>query len=112
MPGRLVAQDGRRGELVKAVDEVQVAVTHAAGDDAHHDLVVDGFVDVDLLDRQRLMRAMENGGLHVWLPPAPSSRPAMVDQLAVDRAHHGSGDLNGLYSVLVRSPAWGGRIVA
>ena len=60
----LVAQDGRGGEGIVAIDEVQVAVADAAGDDAHEDLARDRLRDVDLLDRQRLMRPVEHGGFH------------------------------------------------
>ena len=65
--GRLVAEDGGRRERVEAVDEVQVAVADAAGDGAHEHLAPDGLVDVDVLDRERLVGAVEHGGFHVVL---------------------------------------------
>ena len=66
-PGRLVAEDGGRGERVEAVDEVEVAVADAGGDGAHQHLAPDGLVDVDVLDGERLMRPVEHGGLHAGL---------------------------------------------
>ena len=63
-PGGLVAQDGGGGEGIEAVDEVQVAVADAGGDGAHEHLATHGLVDVDFLDRQGLMRAMEHGSFH------------------------------------------------
>ena len=59
-----VAEDGGRWELVEAVDEVQVTMANAARSNAHDDFVIDGFVDIDLLGGQRLMRSMKKSGLH------------------------------------------------
>src|SRR6266542_418837 len=61
---RLVAEDGRRWDVVIAVDEVQVAVAHTTADDAHQNLVVDRLVDVHVFDGQQLFRPVKDGGLH------------------------------------------------
>ena len=66
-PRRLVAEDGGRGEGVEAVDEVQVAVADAGGDDAHEHLAARGLVDVDVLDRERLIGPVEHGSFHLVL---------------------------------------------
>ena len=50
-PGRLVAHHRRHRPGDRALQEVQVAVTHAAGGRAHEHLVVGRVVDFDLLDR-------------------------------------------------------------
>ena len=63
-PRGLVPEDGGRGKLIETVDMVQIAVAHPTGDDAYDDFVIDGRVDVDLLNGERLMRAMKNGRLH------------------------------------------------
>ncbi len=63
-PGGLVAEDRGRGERIVAVDEVQVAVAHAARDRAHEHFAPDGLRDVDVLDGERLLGAMEHGGFH------------------------------------------------
>jgi hypothetical protein len=47
---------------------VQVTVTHTAGHHSHNYLVLGRFVDLDVLDGQRLMGSMEDGGLHVFSP--------------------------------------------
>src|SRR5205085_4318762 len=46
-----VAQNRRRWELVKAIDEMQIAVADTTGDHPNNDLMVERLVDVDLLDR-------------------------------------------------------------
>jgi hypothetical protein len=66
-PGRLVAEDGGRRKRVVPVDEVQIAVTHAGGDRAHEHLAPEGLVDVDILDGQQLVGAVEDGSFHVTL---------------------------------------------
>jgi hypothetical protein len=43
---------------------MQIAMAHAGRDGAHEDLMILRIVDVDLLDGERLMGTMENGGLH------------------------------------------------
>ena len=60
----LVAEDRGRGELIVAVDEVQVAVAHAARDRAHEHFAPDGLRDVDVLDGEGLLRSVEHGGFH------------------------------------------------
>jgi hypothetical protein len=65
--GGLVAQDRGGRELIVAVDEVQVAVAHAAGDRAHEHLAADGLRDLDVLDRQGLVGTVENCGFHAGL---------------------------------------------
>src|SRR5262249_30662628 len=62
--GGLVAEDRWGRELVVAVDEVQVAVTHTAGRRAHEYLALDGLRDLDVLDREGFLGTVEHGGFH------------------------------------------------
>src|SRR6266568_4925153 len=62
-----MAEDGRRGERIVAIDEVQVAVADPRSDDTHEHFAADGLVDVDLFDGERLVRTMEHGGFHTGL---------------------------------------------
>jgi hypothetical protein len=62
--GRLVPEDGRRRKRIVAVDEVKIAVTDTRGDRAHQDLAPQRPVDVDVLDRERLLRTVEHGSFH------------------------------------------------
>src|SRR5207247_8128283 len=62
--GGLVAEDRGGRELIVAVDEVKVAVAHAAGDRADEHLAADGLRDVDVLDGERLLGTVEHGGFH------------------------------------------------
>jgi hypothetical protein len=62
--GGLVAEDGGGGERVEAVHEVQIAVADAGGHRAHQHLAADGLVDVDVLDRERLVWPVEHGCFH------------------------------------------------
>src|SRR5262245_31199718 len=64
----LVAEDRRGGEGIVPVDEVQIAVADAAADDADEHLVRHRLVDLDVLDRERLMRPVKDGSLHE-IPP-------------------------------------------
>jgi len=59
-----VAEDRRGRERIVAVDEVQVTVADAAGDDADEYLVRHGLVDLDVLDGQGLVRPVKYGSLH------------------------------------------------
>ena len=56
------------------VDDMQIAVADAGGRGAHQHLAAPRLVDLDRLDRQRLMHLAENRGLdlHVVLPLTPS----------------------------------------
>src|SRR5206468_11230490 len=60
--GGLVAEDRGRRKRVVPVDEVQVAVAHTARDRAHEYLTSDWLGDLDVLDRERLVGTVEDGG--------------------------------------------------
>jgi hypothetical protein len=62
--GGLVAEDGGGGMRVGALYEVEVAVADAAGGGADDDLVGDRLVELDVLDREGLLGAVEEGGFH------------------------------------------------
>ena len=49
---------------VQPLDEMQIAVAHAGRGGAHEDLMILRIINIDLLDGERLMGTMENGGLH------------------------------------------------
>src|SRR5262249_58308591 len=66
--GRLVAQNRRRRKRIEPVDEVQIAVAHARRHGAHEHLATERRVDLDVFDRQRLVRAMEYGRFY-WRAP-------------------------------------------
>ena len=51
-------------EASVAVDHVQIAVADAGGDGADQHFAAPGLVDVDLLNRQRLVHLAEDGGCH------------------------------------------------
>src|SRR5208282_3441105 len=63
--GGLVAEDRGRLPEVQPVHEMKIAMAYAAGDRAHDDFARFGFVDIDLLDREWLLGAMEDGGFHL-----------------------------------------------
>ena len=65
--GALVAQhEGPiEREAAVAVDDVQIAVADAGGNGADQHLAAPRLVDVDLLDRQRLVHLAEDGGCHL-----------------------------------------------
>ena len=65
--GALVAQHDRTVEREAAlpIDDVQVAVAHARGRGADQHLTAPRLVDLDGLDRERLVHLAENGGLGV-----------------------------------------------
>ena len=67
--GGFMAQHGRSGKRVVAVDEVQVAMANAARDGAHQDFAIQRLVDLDVFDNQRLLGTIEYGGLHRRSPP-------------------------------------------
>ena len=62
--GGLVAEHGGRRPHVEAVDEMEIAVAHAAGDGAHDDFALFGFVDFDLLDGEWLTGTVEDSSFH------------------------------------------------
>ena len=63
-----MAEDGRRRHFIEPVDEVQVTVADTTGHHVHENFMLEGRVDFDLFDGQRLMGSMEDGGLHVRFP--------------------------------------------
>jgi hypothetical protein len=62
--GCFVAEDRWRTVRIETLDEMQIAVADAGRDRAHQDLVILRIIDIDLLDRQRLIGTMKYGGLH------------------------------------------------
>ena len=62
--GGLVAEHGGRGIRIEAVDEMEIAVAYAAGDGFDQDFAVLGFVEFDVLDTERQLGPVENGGFH------------------------------------------------
>jgi len=62
--GRLMAQDCGRWMRIQSFDEMQIAMAYAAGRGAHEHLAVLRIINVDLLDRQRLMGAMKHSSFH------------------------------------------------
>src|SRR5271163_983019 len=62
--GRLVPEDRGCGIGIKPVDEMQVAVAHAAMRRLDENFAVLRLVDLDVLDGERLIGAMEDGGFH------------------------------------------------
>src|SRR3990172_5746970 len=77
---RLVAEDGRRRELVVAVDEVEVAVTDAARRHADEHLPADGLVDLDVLDGEWLLGAVEHRRLQGDLLSLRSIRHTLLGE--------------------------------
>ena len=62
--GGLVSEDRGRGVGIKSVDKMQVAVAHAAMRRLDENFAVLRLVDLDVLDGERLIGAMEDGGFH------------------------------------------------
>jgi hypothetical protein len=58
---RLV-RDAEGGGCEMAIEEVEVAVTDAGGDDPNQHLSAQRLIQVELLDRERRMRPSEEGG--------------------------------------------------
>ena len=71
--GSLVPKDGGCGHGVEPIDEVEVAVADAAGDGAHEDLARHRLIDLHFLDRERLVRRVEDCGFHDVAPAAAVS---------------------------------------
>src|SRR5207247_8283890 len=61
---RFVTEDGRSGEGVEAVHEMEIAVADYGGHGAHEHLAAHGLVDVDFLDGQSLMRTVKYRSFH------------------------------------------------
>ena len=62
--GRLVAQHAWRGERIQALDEMQVGVTQAGVGGAHQHLAALQRRVLHVLDGERLVRLVEDSGLH------------------------------------------------
>jgi len=73
--GRLVPQHHRHRRRVGALDEVQVAVAEARGGGPDQDLAPLRLGDRDVLDRHRLARSVQDGGLHRISPRAIAPTP-------------------------------------
>src|SRR5580704_2488396 len=63
--GSLVAEDRGRRPHVESVHEMEIAVADAAGDGAHNDFALFGFVDIYLLDREWLAGTVEDSSFHL-----------------------------------------------
>src|SRR5208283_3177248 len=62
--GPLVPEDRGRRMGIEALDKVQIAMANTAGGGLDQDLVVLGFIDIDLFDRKWLMGSVKNRGFH------------------------------------------------
>ena len=71
--GGLVAEDAGRVEGVEAFDEVEVGVADAGGGGLDEDFARAGLVDVDLFDREVLIRSVEHCGFHRVVLPRPAA---------------------------------------
>jgi len=63
-PGGLMSEHGRRGIWVQPIDEVEVAVADTRRRRVHEHFARHRLIDVNLLDREWLMRPVENGSFH------------------------------------------------
>src|ERR1051325_3064001 len=70
--GAFVAEHDRpvEREAADAVDDVEIAVADPGRDGAHQDLAADGLIDIDRLDRQRLLDFAEYGGFDLHRDPS------------------------------------------
>ncbi len=62
--GGLVAEHRGRRVRVETVNEMQVAMAYAAGDGLDQDFAVLRLVEFDVVDTERLIGPVENGGFH------------------------------------------------
>ena len=84
--GSLVTEHCGGRVRVEAVDEMQVAVTYAAGDGFDQDFAVLRFVEFDVLDTERQLGPVENGGFH----PECSLNVAIMWAARANDAFHAS----------------------
>jgi HAMP domain-containing protein len=89
--GGLVAEHDRHGRRVRALDEVQVAVAQPGGRGADQHLAAARLLDRHVLDRHRLARRVQHGGLH-----RESPRPDRADRAVDAAAAAGRGGLRRL----------------
>jgi hypothetical protein len=61
-PGTLMAEDDRQRGRVDALDDMQIGMTNAARGHAHKELARLRRVELDLLDDERLVELVEDGG--------------------------------------------------
>jgi hypothetical protein len=62
--GGLVSENGGRGIRIETVHEMQIAMAHAAVRRLDEDFAILRLIDLDVLDGQLLIGAMEDGGFH------------------------------------------------
>src|SRR5258708_3703836 len=62
--GGLVAEHCWRGVRIEAVNEMEIAMAYAAGDGFDQDFAVLRFIEFDILDTERQIGPVENGGFH------------------------------------------------
>src|SRR5207245_2936881 len=66
--GRLMTQHGRRRIRIKSIDEMQIAMAHAAGERFDQDLAVLRLVEFDILDAEWHFRPMKHRSFHPFAP--------------------------------------------
>ena len=69
MPAEFVAEHGRQGMRVEPLDEVQVGVAEPGAGGAQQHLARSWLAHADLLDDQRLVGLVQDGGFHVLFLP-------------------------------------------
>src|ERR1700682_4204363 len=79
---------------IETLDEMQIAVADPGCGSAHQDLVLLRIIDVDLLDRQRLIGGMKYGGLHMMCAPIPDDENCIFTYATFRRAL-----ANGLHTI-------------
>ncbi len=62
--GRLVAEHGRQWMRIESFHEMQIGMTEPGDGGADQHLARTGFWQADVLDHQRLVDFMQDGGLH------------------------------------------------
>ena len=82
--GRLVAEHGGQRVRVQPLDEVQVGVAQPGAGRAHQHLARSWLAQADILDDQRLVHFVQDGGLHVSILP----RTLVIGCLLDGGKHH------------------------
>ena len=68
MPADFVAEHGRQRMRIKPFHEMQVGMTEAGDRGADQHFARTGIGQADVLDDERLVDFMQDGGLHRFLP--------------------------------------------
>ena len=69
MPAQLVPEHRRQRVRIEPLDEVQIGVAQAGSDGAHQHLARSGLADLHVLNDERLVHLVQNGGFHGMGPP-------------------------------------------